>query len=303
MGVSLPSHPRAMSTTLPMQYLNWVSRGTNKRGVRKTPAWTCKDNEPVNVVHRKGLDTIFPQDLLLALVNVAQTNVYDLLCADPVLVPDPAKNVLTLLLGQAREEGHGHAMNVSAVRRLGRVDVSMSVDPDDADLPSQPLSGSLRGAGDGADGNGVITAQSQDEPTLGCMLVDLLTELFVDCATRPRRLHFAMVFVLLGDDVSIVMHLSIEADVELEVVFQLVEQTCFNEGHWCSIDTRFSLQMATTISVQVGGDWDEASHLSTRITDCDDAQLIPLGEELGLERGCVCHDDRTGSAERNLAER
>lgn len=81
-------------------------------------------------MHAECLDVVVAQDLLLAAIDIAQTNVHQLARADNVLILEPAKDVALVFPGQPGQEGHGHTVNVTTRAQLGQVDVGMSIDPD-----------------------------------------------------------------------------------------------------------------------------------------------------------------------------
>lgn len=192
-------------------------------------------------MHGKGLDVVLTQNLLLATVNVSQTNVDELLDANALVVLDPTKAVLLVFLGQASQESHGHAVDVSTVRCLGSVDIGVCIDPDDGHLSASSFSDGLCCAGNGANGNRVVTAESQDKAALASVLVDLLAEALGDGTDGARVLHAAVFGVLLGHDLGVLVHLSVVVHVELELFSQLFDETGLNQGHRGSIDTGLAL--------------------------------------------------------------
>jgi hypothetical protein len=85
-------------------------------------------------MHRERLDTMLSQDLLLALVNIPQANVHQLLGAQSVFVLQPPKHIFPVFLCKTSQERNRHAVDVSAIRSLRRVDISMCIDPDDGNF-------------------------------------------------------------------------------------------------------------------------------------------------------------------------
>ena len=125
--------------TLPIPYLESINQQIDTLS-------TKHKNLPVDVVHRESLDVVFAQNLLLATVDVSQTDVNEHICALALVVLDPTKAVFLVLLGQTSQERHGHTVHVSAVRCLGRVDVGVSIDQDDGELSASSFSDSLGSA-------------------------------------------------------------------------------------------------------------------------------------------------------------
>lgn len=227
-----------------------------------------RQNLPVDVVHGEGLDVVLTEDLLLAAVNVSQTNVDELLDADALVVLDPAEAVLLVLLGQAGQESNGHAVDVPTVRSLGSVDVGVCIDPDDSHLSASSFSDSLGCTGNGANSDGVVTTKGQDEAALACVLVDLLAELTGDGTDGARVLHVAVVGIFLGHDVGVLMHLAVVVNVELELFSQLLDKTGLNQSHRCSIDARLALlimsELPMAIPIRMSLTWPPQKPTATR---------------------------------------
>lgn len=200
-----------------------------------------KQDLPVDVVHGEGLDVVLTEDLLLAAVNVSQTNVDELLDADALVVLDPTEAVLLVFLGQAGQESDGHAVDVSTVRCLGSVDIGVCIDPDDGHLSASSFSDGLGCAGNGANGNGVVTTESQDKAALASVLVDLLAELLGDGTDGARVLHAAVLGVFLGHNVGVLVDFTIVVHVELELFSQLINETGLNQSHGSCIDASLAL--------------------------------------------------------------
>lgn len=143
-------------------------------------------------MHAKRLDPILPQDLLLHPIHIPQPNIHQSLHTDLLVRPQPAKHILALLLRQPRHKGHRHAMDIPAPAGLGRVDIGMSIHPDNRHLLAQPLADGLRRAGHGADGDGMIAAQREHEPPLPRVRVHLLADALRHRADREGALHVAI---------------------------------------------------------------------------------------------------------------
>lgn len=199
-------------------------------------------NVPINVKHAEGLDAVLAQNLLLANVDVAQTNVDELLDVEHVLVLEPAKVLLLLFLGQTSQEGQGHAVDVARVGVLGSVDVSVGVDPDDGNLAAEALARSLGRARDGANGNAVVTAEGEGKTALARLLVGLLGDGLVDSGDGLGVLHAAVVGILSGNG----EHLDVRVAVQLvtELVADLVQQTGLDQGLGAIVDTSLGLLVA-----------------------------------------------------------
>lgn len=73
----------------------------------------------VNLVHREGLDAVLLQDLLLASVNIAETNVDKTVGGEAGL--DPGE--LLDLASNSKQEGDGASVDVATLGGLGSVDV------------------------------------------------------------------------------------------------------------------------------------------------------------------------------------
>jgi hypothetical protein len=196
---------------------------------------------PVNVVHREGLDVVLTENLLFTAVNVSQTNVDELLDADTLVILDPTEAVLLVFLGQASQESHWHAVNVSTVRSLRSVDIGVCIDPNDGHLSASSFSDSLCCARDRSNGDGVVTAESQDKAALASVLVDLLAELLGNGTDAARVLHAAVFGVFLGDDVGVLVDFTVVVHVELELFSQLFDETGLDQSHGSSINASLAL--------------------------------------------------------------
>jgi hypothetical protein len=77
----------------------------------------------VNLVHRKGLDTILPKDPLLACVNITKTNVDKLFRSEARF--DPVE--LLDLTSNSEKERDGAAVDVATLCGFWSVDILMNV--------------------------------------------------------------------------------------------------------------------------------------------------------------------------------
>lgn len=159
-----------------------------------------------------------------------------------MLVLEPAKVLLLLLLGQTGQEGQGHAVDVARVGVLGSVDVGVGVDPDDGNLAAKALARSLSRTRDGANGNAVVTAEGESKAALARLLVGLLGDGLVDDGDGLGVLHATVVGILSRDG----EHLDVRVTVQLvaELIADLVQQTGINQGLGALVDTSLGLLVA-----------------------------------------------------------
>ena len=165
--------------------------------------------------------------------------------------------------GEARQKGNGHAVDVAAEGDLGGVDVGVGVDPDDGDFSAETLADRLGGAGDGANGDAVVSTEREHEPAGSCVGVYLLAQLLRHGRDSARVLHATVVWVGLGPEAVVVVDLMVAVEVVAEFVAQLIKETGGDESVGGSVDPRFALPAAEA--------------------DCDDAELGGSGEELGTD--------------------
>lgn len=196
---------------------------------------------PIDVVHAERLDAVLPQELLLAAVDIPQTNVHQLAGADDVLVLEPPKDIPLVFPGQPGQEGHRHAVDVPAGAHLGNIDVSVGIDPDDGHLTAQTLANCAGSTGDSADGDGVVAAEGEHELALFGVVVDLRTETLRHGADSARLLHASVVGVLGGDIVLVVVDCVVVVDLVVEVFVQVLEQTGLDQRHGGSLDALLHL--------------------------------------------------------------
>ena len=241
------------------------------------------DSVPVNVVHGKCLDAVLPQDLLLALVYVAEANVYNFLGAEAVVLLQPSKRVLALFFCKPRQECHGHAVDVSTVRCLGRVDVCVCIHPDDGNLLVEPLPYRSCGARNGTNRNRMVTSKGKDQfPAFG-MIVHLLADLSRHSADELGLLHVAVDWILGRHELGVVVHLAIEADCEVQIIFELLDQTVLDKGLGRRVDTGFGLRRVSC-GCQVGSGLLTCPPLKPTAT-------TPKSWRLGRNLGCICGAD------------
>ena len=184
----------------------------------------------VNIKHAERLDAVVTKNLLLAGINITKTNVHKLAEVKPVLLLDPAKVLRLIVLGQTSQESDRHAVDITRIARLGGVDVSMGIDPDNSNLTTKALAGGLCRTGDCANGNGVIAAQGKDEPALLAVGVDLIGDSFCHAADGLGVLHIAVGRVIFGDKVGVEMDLVVAVELVVELIAKAGEQTRLDEG-------------------------------------------------------------------------
>lgn len=76
----------------------------------------------------------------------------------------------------------------------------MRIHPNNSHFASQPFANGARSAGDGADGDGVVAAEGEDETALGGLFVDLGGYLLGDGGDAEGVFHVAVGGVGGGDE-------------------------------------------------------------------------------------------------------
>ncbi len=237
-----------------------VSNDSPQRQKRKYP--------PINVKHAKRLDPILPQNPLLLDIHIPQPNIHQLLDTDPMLIPQPPKHLLLVVLPrQARQKRHRHAMHVPTVARLGGIDIGMRIHPNHRNVPSKPLPHRACRPGNRANRNTVIPAQRQHQPALLGLRMHLLCDLPGDRRHGARVLHAAVRRVLGRDEVRVEVHGIVAVQVVAELVAQLGQQARLDEGGGRGVDAGLALAAGEA--------------------DGDDAEVFGVGEEFGLDHGGV----------------
>lgn len=207
---------------------------------------SLKLNVPVDVVHAIGLDAVLTEDLSLTNINRAKTNVDELLDAQAHVILEPSKVLLVVILGKASEEGHGHAVDVAAVAALRGVDVGMSIDPNDGDLAVETLTGGLGSAGNGSNGNAVVTTESESHAALSGVLIGLRGDLAGDGRGVAGLLHATVVGVRLGDNVVELLDGLIAKDLVAELLSDLRKETSLDKRGRAVVDTGLGLEEDTS---------------------------------------------------------
>lgn len=204
--------------------------GRVRANVREGHLHDATDAVPVNVKHAKGADALLPQDALLKSIDITQANVHQLADIQAVLGSQPAKVVFVLVLGYAGQKGDRHAVDVAAVAGFGRVDIGVGVDPDDGNLATKTLAGSLGGAAHGAYGDAVVATEGQRQAALARMLVHLVGDAARDIRHGAWILHATVVRVRLGHEVRVEVDLVIAVQLVAKLVTQLSQETRLDEG-------------------------------------------------------------------------
>lgn len=196
---------------------------------------------PVNVKHAKGLDAVLTEDALLGGVNGAKTNVDELLDTEAHVVGEPSKGLLVLILGQASQEGNGHAVDVTALAVLGTVNVGVGVNPDDGDVTTDALTGALGRAGNGSDGDAVVAAERQCHAASARVLVRLRGNLAGHGRHQTGALHATVHGVRGGNEVLVQLDSAVAVELVAELVADLGEKTVLDELLGALVDTVLGL--------------------------------------------------------------
>lgn len=111
----------------------------------------------VNLVHGEGFDAVLTEDLLLTSVDVTETDVNETVGGEARLHPGK----LLELTGDSEQERDRAAVDVSTLGRLGGVNISMGIDPDQTSVGVD-----RHGARNSAESNRVVTSKGQGKRTL-----------------------------------------------------------------------------------------------------------------------------------------
>lgn len=246
----------------------------------------CKVCLLVNIVHAEGLNAVLPEDALLTGINITKANVDQLLDAEEVIRLQPAKELLLLLARQAGDEADGHAVDVTAAAGLGGVDIGVGIDPDHGNLASEALPNGLGRAGNGANGNGVIATESEDEATLLGVRVHLLSNALGHVGDGARVLHVAVGRVLLGDKVRVEVHFVIAVQLVAELFAELAEEAGLDKGGGGGVDTRLALEVLVMSDKRLPNSMDaRTTYLAAREAYGNNAEIFGVGKKLGLDGG------------------
>lgn len=138
-------------------------------------------------------------------------------------------------------------MDIPAAARLGRVDVCVRVDPDDANLAAQTLAQRARGAANRADGDAVVSAEGQHEAALRGVVVHLVCDAARHGGHGARVLHAAVggVEPRLGDEVRVQVDGVVAVQLVVELVAELGEEAGLDEGRGGGVNTGLALVEGT----------------------------------------------------------
>lgn len=213
-------------------------------------------------MHAERLDAVLPQNLLLPAIHIPQPDIHQLpqtqhasapFLAPAALPPDPPEHLLLLPPRQARQERDRHPVDIPAPAALRRVDIRVRIHPDDGHVAAQALADGAAGAGDGADGDGVVAAEGEDEAARGGVLVDLVGEGLGDGGDGARVLHRAVRGVGRGEEGGVVVHGVVVVQGVAEVGGELGEEAGGDEGGGGGFDAGFTLGGGAGGLVWVGG--------------------------------------------------
>lgn len=204
-------------------------------------------------MHGIGLDPVPPYDLLLRLLHIPQANIHQPLPIDHIRShpTQPAKHILARLIRQTDQERHRHAMDIAGLARLRRVDVGMGIDPDDGQLPPQPLLDRAARAGDGTDGDGMVAAQGQDQAAQPRVLVHLRRDALRDGGDGARVLHVAVGRVGVRDQRRVGVDDAVMVEIVAELIVELRQETGFDQRGGGGVDAWLTLMEIFVNSVRV----------------------------------------------------
>jgi hypothetical protein len=141
---------------------------------------------PVNIMHTERLDPILTKQLLLAAIDIPQTDINQFPQVHKMILLQPSENILLLLLRQPGQKRHRHTMDIATGAHLGNIDVGMRIDPDDTNLATQSLPRRPRNTRDTSDRDRVVAAERESELALARVLVCLSAECFRNGGHRAR---------------------------------------------------------------------------------------------------------------------
>ena len=82
---------------------------------------------PLNIIHTKNLDLIFFNQGFLFIINIASSNIHQLLHVDEVVLSDPIKDTFLLAPRKTRCKSQRHSMNIPTGSHMWRVDRNMCI--------------------------------------------------------------------------------------------------------------------------------------------------------------------------------
>lgn len=113
-------------------------------------------------------------------------------------------------------------MDAAGGRGLRGINVCVGVDPDDIHGPAEPLADGTGSTGNRANGDGVVTTESEGETALFGVFVDLGGETFGDGGNREGVVHAVLRGVFFGEDVGVVVDLAVIVKVVPEGIPEVI---------------------------------------------------------------------------------
>lgn len=132
-------------------------------------------------------------------------------------------------------------MHIPTLASLRRINIRMRIHPHNRHLTAQPFANGARGAGDGADGDGVVAAEGEDEAALGGVGVDLGAEAVCDGGDGDGVFHVAVGGVGGGSEGGVGVDCVVVVEGVAEVFCELGEEAGGYEGCGGGVDAGFAL--------------------------------------------------------------
>ena len=133
-------------------------------------------------------------------------------------------------------------MDITAPAQLRRIDIRVRIHPNDRNLSPQALLHRARRPCDGPNGDAVVAAEREHQPSLRRMLVHLLRQLPRHGRNQARVLHPAMRRVRGGEQVLVGVHGVVVVEGEVQVGGERGEEAGFDERAGADVDAGMALR-------------------------------------------------------------
>lgn len=180
-------------------------------------------------MHTKRLNPMLPQNQLLPTIHIPQPNINQFLQADHIILLQPPKDIFPLLLRKSSKKGDRHPVHIPTLARLGSVDITMCIDPDNRHLTVQALPYRLRGPCDRANGYTVVASKSEHAAPFFGVRIDLFRKLLGHGGDGERVLHAAIIWVGGGEELFVGVYSVVVEELVAEFFAELGEQAARDE--------------------------------------------------------------------------
>lgn len=95
----------------------------------------------------------------------------------------------------------------------------------------------------------MVAADGDNEFSIFCVIVYLLTDFLGDCAGEFGAFHAAVVWVVRGQQLGVVVDCAVEVNLHFQIFLELLDEASLNQGLRSGINTGFGLCISRQLAV------------------------------------------------------